>query len=48
MHRDGVAHRLDGVPVPLRALLESERPGAEDVIAAIAERVAARTAGAPA
>src|SRR4051794_34239686 len=38
--RAGVAHRLDGVPVALRAVLESSRPGVEDVLAAIAERLA--------
>ena len=38
-YRPGVVHRLDGVPVPLRAVLESTRPGDEDVLAAIAERV---------
>jgi formylmethanofuran dehydrogenase subunit B len=35
----GTAHRMDGVPVPLRALLEAERPGTADVLAAIAERL---------
>jgi formylmethanofuran dehydrogenase subunit B len=40
VHRAGVAHRLDGVPVPLRAVLESDRPGVEDVLTAIAERLA--------
>src|SRR4051794_12683678 len=40
VHRPGVVHRLDGVPVPLRAPLRSERPSDEDVLAAIAERVA--------
>jgi formylmethanofuran dehydrogenase subunit B len=39
VHRAGVVHRLDGVPVPLRAVLESPRPSAEDVLAAIAERL---------
>jgi formylmethanofuran dehydrogenase subunit B len=33
-------HRLDGVPVPLRAVLQSSRPSDEEVLAAIAERVA--------
>ena len=33
VHRAGVVHRLDGVPVPLRALLESSRPSDEDVLA---------------
>jgi formylmethanofuran dehydrogenase subunit B len=40
VHRPGVVHRLDGVPVPLRAPLRSERPSDEEVLAAIAERVA--------
>jgi len=40
VHRAGTAHRLDGVPVPLRAVLASDRPSDEDVLAAIAERVA--------
>jgi formylmethanofuran dehydrogenase subunit B len=40
VHRPGVAHRLDGVPVPLRAVLTSSRPSDEEVLAAIAERVA--------
>ena len=39
VHRAGVAHRLDGVPVPLRAVLESSRPSDEDVLAGGAERV---------
>jgi formylmethanofuran dehydrogenase subunit B len=41
VHRPGVAHRLDGVPVPLRAVLDSSRPSDEEVLAAIAERVGA-------
>jgi formylmethanofuran dehydrogenase subunit B len=32
----GTAHRMDGVPVPLRPPLSGERPSAEDVLAAIA------------
>jgi formylmethanofuran dehydrogenase subunit B len=40
VYRPGVVHRLDGVPVPLRAPLASERPGDEEVLAAIAERIA--------
>jgi len=40
VHRPGVVHRLDGVPVPLRALLESLRPSDEDVLKAIAGRLA--------
>jgi formylmethanofuran dehydrogenase subunit B len=35
----GTVHRMDGVPVPLRAPLAAERPGVEDVLAAIAERL---------
>jgi formylmethanofuran dehydrogenase subunit B len=35
----GTVHRMDGVPVPLRAPLAAERPGAEDVLAAIAGRL---------
>jgi formylmethanofuran dehydrogenase subunit B len=35
----GTVHRMDGVPVPLRALLSTERPGAEDVLAAIGGRL---------
>jgi formylmethanofuran dehydrogenase subunit B len=40
VHRPGVVHRLDGVPVPLRAVLESSRPSDEEVLTAIADRVA--------
>jgi formylmethanofuran dehydrogenase subunit B len=39
IHVAGTAHRMDGVPVPLRALLDGDRPAAEDVLAAIAERL---------
>jgi formylmethanofuran dehydrogenase subunit B len=35
----GTVHRMDGVPIPLRAPLATERPGAEDVLAAIAGRL---------
>lgn len=35
----GTVHRMDGVPVPLRAPLAGERPGLEDVLAAIAGRL---------
>jgi formylmethanofuran dehydrogenase subunit B len=48
VHRAGVVHRLDGVPVPLRAVLASERPSDEDVLAAIAQRLAAAAAEAAA
>ena len=35
----GTVHRMDGVPLPLRAPLAAERPGVEDVLAAIADRL---------
>ena len=35
----GTAHRMDGVPVPLRGLLGGDRPAPADVLAAIAERL---------
>ena len=35
----GTAHRMDGVPVPLRAPRRSDRPSIEDVLAAIEERL---------
>jgi formylmethanofuran dehydrogenase subunit B len=40
VYRPGVVHRLDGVPVPLPALLESSRPSDDDVLKAIAGRLA--------
>ena len=40
VHRPGVVHRLDGVPVPLRAPLASARPSDAEVLGAIAGRVA--------
>jgi formylmethanofuran dehydrogenase subunit B len=39
VYRAGVVHRLDGVPVPLRAPLDSDRPGDDQVLAALAERL---------
>ena len=42
VHRPGVVHRLDGVPVPLRAPLASSRPSDDDVLWSIAERLARR------
>ncbi|MBD0282401.1 MAG: formylmethanofuran dehydrogenase subunit B [Thermoleophilaceae bacterium] len=39
VHRDGTAHRMDGVPVALRAPLPSDRVGDGDVLAAIEARV---------
>jgi formylmethanofuran dehydrogenase subunit B len=35
----GTVHRMDGVPVPLRAPRAAERPGVEDVLAAIEGRL---------
>ena len=35
----GTVHRMDGVPVPLHALLATERPSVEAVLAAIAGRL---------
>jgi formylmethanofuran dehydrogenase subunit B len=46
IHRAGVVHRLDGVPVPLRAVLESERPSAEQILDGIAARIARSEAAA--
>ena len=40
IHRAGVVHRLDGVPVPLRAVLDSGRPSMEEVVDGIATRLA--------
>ena len=35
----GTVHRMDGVPIPLRAPLSAERPSCADVLAAIAGRL---------
>jgi formylmethanofuran dehydrogenase subunit B len=35
----GTVHRMDGVPVPLRALLDGDRPAVEAVLAAIGGRL---------
>ena len=35
----GTAHRMDGVPIPLRAPRAADRPSIEDVLAAIQERL---------
>jgi formylmethanofuran dehydrogenase subunit B len=40
VRREGTAHRMDGVPVPLRAPLAAERVGDGEVIAAIEARIA--------
>jgi formylmethanofuran dehydrogenase subunit B len=39
VQREGTSHRMDGVPVPLRAPLASERMGDADVLAAIQARL---------
>jgi formylmethanofuran dehydrogenase subunit B len=39
VRREGTAHRMDGVPVPLRAPLTSERAGDGEVLAAITARI---------
>jgi formylmethanofuran dehydrogenase subunit B len=41
VQREGTAHRMDGVPVTLRAPLASERVGDGEVLAAIEARIAA-------
>jgi formylmethanofuran dehydrogenase subunit B len=41
VHRAGTAHRMDGVPVALRAPLASDRAGDGEVLAAIEARIAA-------
>ena len=35
----GTIHRMDGVPIPLRAPLDTDRPSVEDVLAAIEGRL---------
>jgi formylmethanofuran dehydrogenase subunit B len=40
VQREGTAHRMDGVPLTLRAPLASERVGDGEVLAAIAARIA--------
>ena len=35
----GTVHRMDGVPLPVRAPLAAERPSVEDVLTAIADRL---------
>lgn len=42
VHEPGVVHRLDGVPVPFRAVLESACPSDQEVLMAIARRIARR------
>ncbi len=40
VQRAGTAHRLDGLPVPLHALVADERPGDDEVLAGLAARIA--------
>jgi formylmethanofuran dehydrogenase subunit B len=42
VHRAGTAHRMDGIPVPLRAPLPAARPGDEEILAALGARLAER------
>jgi formylmethanofuran dehydrogenase subunit B len=42
LHEPGVVHRLDGVPVPLRAVLESAYPSDREILTAIAGRIERR------
>ncbi|HET8756562.1 MAG TPA: hypothetical protein VFM58_11150, partial [Solirubrobacteraceae bacterium] len=35
----GTVHRMDGVPLPLRAPVAAQRPSVEHVLAAIADRI---------
>jgi formylmethanofuran dehydrogenase subunit B len=39
VHRSGTAYRMDEVPVPLRAVLPTDYPGDEEVLAAICRRL---------
>jgi formylmethanofuran dehydrogenase subunit B len=41
VHREGTVHRMDGVPLTLRAPLPSDRVGDGDVLAAIEAGIAA-------
>jgi formylmethanofuran dehydrogenase subunit B len=40
VRREGTVHRMDGVPLTLRAPLRSDRPGDGEVLAAIQARIA--------
>ena len=42
IHRAGTAYRMDGVPVPLRAVLPTRYPGDEDVLSALQRDVSDR------
>jgi formylmethanofuran dehydrogenase subunit B len=39
VYREGTVHRMDGVPVPLRAPREAARPGEDEVLAGLEERL---------
>ena len=45
VQREGTAHRMDGVPVTLRAPLASERVGDGEVLAAIQAHIAGDEGG---
>jgi formylmethanofuran dehydrogenase subunit B len=45
LQREGTAHRMDGVPVTLRAPLGTDRPGDGEVLAAIEARIAGGEGG---
>jgi formylmethanofuran dehydrogenase subunit B len=45
VHREGTVHRMDGVPVPLRAPLASPLDGDAEVLTAIAARIAGAEEG---
>jgi formylmethanofuran dehydrogenase subunit B len=47
VHRPGTAYRMDEVPVPLRAFLETDYPGDAEVIGAIHDRLDTRVAARP-
>ena len=48
LHVPGTAHRLDGVPVTLRAPLPSRRPSQDQLLRELADLLVARAGGAPA
>jgi formylmethanofuran dehydrogenase subunit B len=43
VHRRGTAYRMDGVPIPLRAVLDSSLPSDAEVLMAINEVCADET-----
>lgn len=48
IHRDGTAYRMDEVPIPLRAFVESDSPDDSEVLEAIRERLPAEVGRSPA